>query len=129
MNNANLLKRQTIEVLLNNSRKVIENVDCTPRKFIITPQDKVVLSELITVLCASISSYHDIVTPGNFFSNYLTISGTTGHRTFYQKGTHKVDKDVMILTLNECEEIANKKLGTLEDLKKNNDVNKELVVQ
>lgn len=129
MNNTNLIKRQTIEILLNNSRKVIENVDCTPRKFIITPQDKVVLSELITVLCASISSYNHIVSPGKFFSDYLTISGTTGHRTFYQKGTHKVDKDAMILTLNECEEIANKELGTLEDLKKEYDAKGTLVVQ
>lgn len=129
MNVIKLSKRQTVEVLLNQSCEVVANADTTLRKFIITPQDKVVLSQLINVLCASISTFDHNVSPTKFFDNYLSINHSTGNRIFFSKTTHKIDKDVMIQTLKECEEIANRELGTLEELKKNNDVNKELVVQ
>ena len=128
MNNSNLLKRQIIENLLNESRLIVKNANHIIKTIVITEEDKRVFNELAVMLCASISTFDNSISLSKFFRDYISLPYSSAQRIFLKKGDISLKGKTITRTLDEFEEIANRELGTLEELKEANDGKGALVV-
>lgn len=127
--NIKLLRRQTIELMIEECLDIIENAPARSTLLYMSLDERRAFNELLNEMVSIVSTIEKTVSIHSFIRKYTSVSYDIIYRMFLKTEVTTCRKSSLLKFIDDCEKVADEKLGTLEDLKKNNDVSKDLVVQ
>lgn len=125
----NLARRQTIDILINECLYVIDTAPARTTLLTLSLEDRITFNTLINEMVAVVSSIEKKESAKSFIRDYTSSTYEIIYRMFLRTEVTTCRASTLLNFINDCERVADEKLGTLEELKKANDVKGTLVVQ
>lgn len=113
------LRRQTIEILIRDCEKIIENAPIKTTLLTLTLQERNVFNALINEMVASLSTIEKTQSPKSFIRDYTSLKYEIAYRMFLRTEVTTCRRILLIKFIEECKQIADTEICTLDELKDN----------
>ena len=118
---AKLYQRKALELLINESYKVIDNAPKKSKTVLITEDDKAVLFEMVSALTEMLSAYQNQVSIMKLSKDYLNINYQVIRRFCMKEDLYSMSIEKTYDILDRCQEVANTHIGTLKSFENTSD--------
>ncbi|MGI8143813.1 hypothetical protein [Staphylococcus haemolyticus] len=128
-NKVKLARRHMLDLMFEECLDIINNAPARSTMLFLSLDERQIFNELINEMVSIVSTIEKNVSGYSFTKEYISISYDVIYRMFFKTEVTTCRATTLLKFIDECREIADRELGTLEELKKNNDVKDALVVQ
>ena len=128
-NKIKLLRRQTIELMIEECLDITENAPARSTLLYMSLDERRAFNELLNEMVSIVSTIEKTISIHSFIRKYTSVSYDIIYRMFLKTEVTTCRKSSLLKFIDDCEKVADEKLGTIEELKKANDGKGTLVVQ
>ena len=128
-NKLNFARRQVIDILINDCLYIIDTAPARTTLLTLSLEDRITFNTLINEMVAVVSSIDNKESSKSFIRDHTSSTYEIIYRMFLRTEVTTCRTSTLLKFIDDCERVADEKLGKLEDLKKANDVKGTLVVQ